>query len=71
MALTKKQFIGWAESKGWEQDKYEHLQKRVGEKEYRFKIGGISVRYEVKSCAIAGPDLALSGLDFGADTSKT
>ncbi len=46
--MTKEQFITWAISKGWNLDKFGHLQKKVGDKEYRFKISNISVRYEVK-----------------------
>lgn len=50
--MTKQEFINWAKSKGWTEDKWGHLQKEIkplsiGEK-YRFKLGSISVRYEKK-----------------------
>ena len=46
--ITKKQFIDWAISRNWEKDKWGHLQKTSGGKQYRFKISTTSVRYEVK-----------------------
>ena len=46
--MTKEEFINWAKSKGWTKDKFGHLQKTINDKEYRFKIGSISVRYEGK-----------------------
>lgn len=48
--MTKTEFIEWAKGIGWYEDKYGHLQKitPIAEKEYRFKIGKTSVRYEMK-----------------------
>lgn len=51
-AMTKAQFIDWAKSKGWEEDKFGHLHRTVmtgaGMRAYRFKVSAISVRYEVQ-----------------------
>jgi uncharacterized protein YaaR (DUF327 family) len=48
--MTKEQFIEWAKSKGWSEDRYNHLQKTRGNgRTYRFKINALSTRYEVKS----------------------
>ena len=44
--MTKQQFIDWAKSKGWKQDKFGHLQKETNEIYYRFKLSNIAVRYE-------------------------
>ena len=46
--LTKQQIIDWAIGKGWELDKWGHLQKKVGDKEYRFKLSSTAMRYEAK-----------------------
>ena len=46
--LTKQQIIDWAISKGWQLDKWGHLQKAVGDKQYRFKLSSTALRYEVK-----------------------
>ena len=46
--MTKQEFIKWAKSKGWAEDKFGHLKKEYNSKEYRFKIQSILVRYEVK-----------------------
>ena len=45
--MTKQQFIDWAKSKGWKEDKFGHLQKEnnIGD-HFRFKLSAISVRYE-------------------------
>jgi hypothetical protein len=48
--MTKNEFIAWATSKGWQVDRFNHLQKtRATGKHYRFKVGKYSTRYEVKS----------------------
>lgn len=46
--MTKDEFVKWSKSKGWTQDKFGHLQRQIGEKQYRFKLSSIAVRYEVK-----------------------
>jgi hypothetical protein len=52
--LTKEEFIDWALSRGWEKDRYSHLQKELHKekikeiRKYRFKLSNISVRYEVR-----------------------
>ncbi len=48
MALTKTEFIKWAESKGWQKDRFGHYQKSMQGKDYRFKVSKVAVRYEVK-----------------------
>lgn len=42
--MTKQQFIYWAKSKGWKEDKFGHLRTEKGE--HRFKLSSIAVRYE-------------------------
>jgi len=42
-------FKKWALSHGWKEDRYGHLQKTIGEKEYRFHLSPTSVRDEVKT----------------------
>ena len=51
--MTREQFIEWAKSRGWTPDNYGHLKKSIptndgNQKEYRFKLSRIAVRYEVK-----------------------
>lgn len=46
--LTKQDIINWATQRGWELDKYGHLQKKINDKEYRFKLSSTALRYEVK-----------------------
>lgn len=47
--MTKQEFINWAKSRGWREDKFGHLQKETDGKQYRFKVSKIAVRYEIKS----------------------
>lgn len=42
--MTKQEFMSWAKSKGWKQDKFGHLRTEKGE--HRFKLSSIAVRYE-------------------------
>ena len=42
--MTKQQFIDWAKSNGWKEDKFGHLRTQKGE--HRFKLSSIAVRYE-------------------------
>lgn len=44
--MTKEEFVAWALGRGWYADRYEHLQKEVGDKQYRMKISNVAVRYE-------------------------
>lgn len=44
--MTKEEFVAWALSRGWHADRYGHLQKEVGDKQYRMKISNVAVRYE-------------------------
>ena len=46
--MIKQEFVNWAKSKGWEEDKFGHLHKTVGMRVYRFKVSTISVRYEIQ-----------------------
>jgi len=46
--MTKQDFINWAKSRSWKEDKYGHLQKTIGDRKYRFKIGSTAIRYEVQ-----------------------
>ena len=51
--MTREQFIDWATTHGWKTDRFGHLQKSYPttdgkQKEYRFKLSRIAVRYEVK-----------------------
>jgi hypothetical protein len=46
--MTKQEFINWALSRGWTEDKFGHLQKTIGIEKYRFKISLTHVRYEKK-----------------------
>jgi hypothetical protein len=46
--MTKQEFIKWAKSKGWQEDKFGHLQKAVPAGHFRFKLSKILVRYEVQ-----------------------
>jgi hypothetical protein len=61
--MTKQEFINWALSRGWTQDKFGHLQKTIikrneldrdghlinSSKTYRFKLSSTHVRYERKA----------------------
>jgi len=53
--MTRDEFVLWAQDRGWNWDHYGHLQKTVEmardikERQYRFKISRIAVRYEVKA----------------------
>ena len=47
--MTKQDFIEWAISKGWEKDKWGHLQKTIDGETRRFKLQKTSVRLEYKS----------------------
>lgn len=48
--MTKQEFITWAKSRGWTEDKYGHLQKRIGfgtiSNLIRFKLSSTAIRYE-------------------------
>lgn len=46
--MTKQEFITWAKAKGWQEDKFGHLQKVSSNDsvKMRFKLSSISVRYE-------------------------
>ena len=46
--MTKAQIVEWAERHGWRQDKYGHMQKTIGDREYRLKLQDTSLRREVK-----------------------
>lgn len=50
--MTRQQFLDWAKSKGWEEDKFGHLHKTLmtatGMRSFRFKVSSISVRYEIQ-----------------------
>jgi len=55
--MTKTEFINWALSRGWTEDKFGHLQKTVPfntsdtsseSEQYRFKLSSTHVRYEKK-----------------------
>ena len=49
--MKKEQFIEWAQSHGWQLDRFGHLKKDQDGKTYRYKLSRIAVRYEVKSSA--------------------
>lgn len=50
--MTGQEFMDWAKSKGWEEDRFGHLRiSRAPDGElrlYRFKISKIAVRYEIQ-----------------------
>lgn len=46
--MNKQDFINWALSRGWQQDKWGYLHKEFNGRQYRFKVSNIAVRYEVK-----------------------
>ena len=46
--LIRGDIINWATKKGWKLDNWGHLQKKVGDKEYRFKLSSTAMRYEIK-----------------------
>jgi hypothetical protein len=46
--MTKEELIKWAESKGWELDKWGHLKKKDNPN-IRIKLGTNSVRFEFKN----------------------
>lgn len=47
--MTKAEFIAWATSRGWTQDRWGHLHSKGGN--YRLKLSSIAVRYERKTGA--------------------
>jgi len=49
--MTKERFIEWAQSQGWQADRFGHLRREENGKFYRIKISRIAVRHEVKSRA--------------------
>ena len=49
--MTKERFTEWAQSCGWQLDRFGHLRKEADSKTYRFKLSRIAVRHEVKSRA--------------------
>jgi len=51
--LTRQDIINWATGRGWNLDKYGHLQKEFtgkdGEtKQYRYKLSKTAVRFEIR-----------------------
>jgi len=44
--MTKTEFIKWAKSRGWIEDRWGHLQKISSGTKYRFYISKISIRHE-------------------------
>lgn len=46
--MDRQAFINWAVSRGWVQDRYGHLKKDTADKQYRFKLSRVAVRYEVR-----------------------
>lgn len=50
--MTREEFITWAKSRGWQEDRFGHLQKTVTtngvEQRRRLKMSSIAVRYELK-----------------------
>jgi len=45
--MTRAEFIAWAKSRGWKEDKFGHFQKvRSDGKHLRFKLSSVAVRYE-------------------------
>lgn len=46
--MTKQEFIDWATRRGWQKDKFGHLQKTAAGKEYRYRLSDIMARLEVK-----------------------
>jgi len=66
--FTKQQIIDWAMDRGWKLDKWGHLQKKIGDKEYRFKLSNTAMRYEVK---IHYPETIMpsTGMVFGRASS--
>lgn len=46
--LTREGIVRWATGRGWKQDKYGNMQKKIGDKQYRLKLSSIAVRQEVK-----------------------
>ena len=49
--MTREGFIQWAQSQGWESDRFGHLKKETNGKSYRYKLSRVAVRHEVKSRA--------------------
>jgi len=49
--MNRQQFVAWAQSRGWQLDRFGHLKKYLNGKTYRFKLSRIAVRYEIKSRA--------------------
>ncbi len=52
--MTRDEFIRWAKSRGWTEDKWGHLRKTKEDREYRFKLSRIAARYEVKTKGYGG-----------------
>jgi len=44
--MTKQELINWAKSRGWVEDKYGHLQKKIDSNTMRLKLSNTAVRYE-------------------------
>ncbi len=49
--MTRERFTEWAQTQGWQLDRYGNLRKEVDGRSYRFKLSRIAVRHEVKSRA--------------------
>jgi len=49
--MTKQELINWAQSRGWNLDRFGHLKKNLNGKMYRFKLSRIAARYEQKTSA--------------------
>ena len=47
--MTKQELINWAQSRGWNLDRFGHLKKNLNGKMYRFKLSRIAARYELKT----------------------
>lgn len=45
--LSREDIIKWATGRGWELDRYGHLQREISGRQYRLKLGKNSVRSEV------------------------
>ena len=46
--MTRNEFIEWAKSHGYQEDRYGHLQKTAPDGQKRMKLSRIAVRYEKK-----------------------
>lgn len=47
--MTREQFEQWATAQGYKADAWGNLKKQFGDKLFRFKVGKLSVRYEVQT----------------------